>query len=54
VLKKLCPEVNARTDSQMEILAGFLHTILVPRGDSQVLPHSYLTVKAWWNTVDHV
>jgi SAM-dependent methyltransferase len=53
-VEELCPEFNVRNDPQREILARFLHKILIPDGDSLVLPHFYMAVKAWWNTKDSI
>lgn len=48
-LEEVSPEFAVATDSQKEILAGFLERLLVPEGGSFVLPHFYMAGKAWWS-----
>ncbi len=48
--EEISPEFYVRTDPQREILMRFLERILVREGDSFVLSHFYMAVKASWDT----
>jgi hypothetical protein len=47
-VEELSPEFSVHSDAQKETLSRFLERILVPEGNSFVLPHFYMAVKAWW------
>ena len=49
-IEEISPEFYVRTDPQRETLIRFLERILVREGDSLVLSHFYIAVKASWNT----
>jgi SAM-dependent methyltransferase len=49
-IEEVSPEFYVRTDSQRETLARFLERVLIHEGDSLVLSHFYMAVKACWNT----
>jgi len=48
-IEETSPEFYVRTDPQRETLIRFLERILVREGDSLVLSHFYIAVKASWN-----
>ncbi len=48
-VEEISPEFYVRTDPQRETLMRFLERILVREGDSLVLSHFYVAVKASWN-----
>jgi hypothetical protein len=49
-IEEISPEFYVRTDPQRETLSRFLERVLVREGDSLVLSHFYMAVKACWNT----
>jgi SAM-dependent methyltransferase len=49
-IEEISPEFYVRTDPQRDTLVRFLGRILVREGDSLVLSHFYMAVKACWNT----
>jgi len=48
-IEEISPEFYVRTDPQRETLSRFLERVVIREGDSLVLSHFYMAVKACWN-----